>query len=300
MSELADLLPGYEAIFIETSAGKIFARMAGKGAPVLLLHGYPQSSVMWHRLAPMLAGHHQLIIPDLPGYGLSEAPESRAGHAPYDKRSMANAMIELMQSLGHEQFMVVGHDRGGRVAYRMALDHPKRIQKISTLDIVPTWEMWTGINRPRAMKIFHWTFLAQPYPFPEMLIGKQPVEYLEFKMKAWNGKGDSGVFDPRAFDHYREAFKQPARIHASCEDYRAGQTTDFEHDDADHKAGRKIEAPLLALWGESGIPAKGERPLDIWRRWATNVSGKAIPCGHFLPEEAPEETAAELKPFLRA
>jgi len=300
MSELADLLPGYESRFTETSAGKIFARIGGRGAPVLLLHGYPESSVMWHRLAPLLAGQHQLVIADLPGYGQSDAPESGPGHAPYDKRSMANAMVELMQSLGHEQFAVVGHDRGGRVSYRMALDHPQRITRISTLDIVPTWEMWTGINRPRAMKIFHWTFLAQPYPFPEMLIGKQPVEYLEFKMRAWNGKGDSGVFDPRAFEHYRAAFKQPARLHASCEDYRAGQTTDFEHDDADHKAGRKIEAPLLALWGESGIPSKGENPLDVWRRWATNVSGKAIPCGHFLPEEAPEETAAELKPFLRA
>jgi haloacetate dehalogenase len=300
MSQLADLLPGYDSKFTQTSAGRIFARIGGKGSPVLLLHGYPQSTVMWHRLAPMLADQHQLVIADLPGYGQSDAPEGGKGHAPYDKRSMANAMVEVMQSLGHEQFAVVGHDRGGRVAYRMALDHPTRITKISTLDIVPTWEMWMGINRPRAMKIFHWTFLAQPYPFPEMLIGKQPVEYLEFKMKAWNGKGDSSVFDPRAFEHYREAFKQPARIHASCEDYRAGQTTDFEHDDADHKAGRKIEAPLLALWGESGIPSKGENPLDIWRRWATKVSGKAIPCGHFLAEEAPEETAAALNPFLRA
>ena len=208
MSELADLLPGYDSKFVTTSAGKIFARIGGKGSPVLLLHGYPQSTVMWHRLAPLLADQHRLVIADLPGYGQSDAPESGAGHAPYDKRSMANAMVELMQSLGHERFAVVGHDRGGRVAYRMALDHPERVTKISTLDIVPTWEMWMGINRPRAMKIFHWTFLAQPHPFPEMLINKQPVEYLEFKMKAWNGKGDGAVFDPRAFEHYRAAFRQ--------------------------------------------------------------------------------------------
>jgi haloacetate dehalogenase len=299
MTQLPDLFPGYGSRFIETSAGKIFARIGGAGSPVLLLHGYPESNVMWHLLAPLLAGEHTLVIPDLPGYGQSDAPESGPGHAPYDKRSMAKAMVEVMQALGHDKFAVVGHDRGGRVAYRLALDHPERVTKISTLDIVPTWEMWTGLNAKRAMKVFHWTFLAQPYPLPEMLIGKMPVEYLEWKMLAWNGKGENSVFDPRALDHYRAAFRQPERLHATCEDYRAGQTTDFEHDDADHKAGRKIAVPLLALWGATGIPAAGESPLDVWRRWAVHVTGKAIPCGHFLPEEAPEETAAELLPFLR-
>jgi haloacetate dehalogenase len=245
-----------------------------------------------------MADRYQLIIPDLPGYGQSDAPESGPKHAPYHKRAMAQAMIELMEQLGHKQFAIVGHDRGGRVAYRLALDHPERVTKISTLDIVPTWEMWSGLNAKRAMKVFHWTFLAQPFPLPEMLIGKAPVEYLEWKMLAWNGKGENSVFDPRALDHYRAAFAQPARLHATCEDYRAGQTTDFEFDDADQKAGRKIAAPLLALWGASGIPAAGESPLDVWKRWATNVSGMAIPCGHFLPEETPQETAAELLPFL--
>ena len=182
----------------------------------------------------------------------------------------------------------------------MALDHPSRITRLAVLDIVPTYDMWHRMNMNMAMKVWHWPFLAQPYPLPEMLIEKAPVEYLEWKMLAWNGKGENSVFDPRALDHYRAAFRQPERLHATCEDYRAGQTTDFEHDDADHKAGRKIAAPLLALWGASGIPAAGESPLDVWKRWAVNVSGKAIPCGHFLPEEAPEETAAELKPFLRA
>jgi haloacetate dehalogenase len=298
MAELADLFPGYESRFTETSAGKIFARIGGTGSPVLLLHGYPESNVMWHRLAPLLADQYQLIIPDLPGYGQSDAPEGGPKHAPYDKRSMAWAMIELMEQLGHKQFAIVGHDRGGRVAYRLALDHPERVTKISTLDIVPTWEMWSGLNAKRAMKVFHWTFLAQPFPLPEMLIGKAPVEYLEWKMLAWNGKGENSVFDPRALDHYRAAFAQPARLHATCEDYRAGQTTDFEYDDADRKAGRKIAAPFLALWGTSGIPAAGESPLDVWKRWAMNVSGKPIQCGHFLPEEAPQETAAELLPFL--
>lgn len=298
MNELADLFPGYESRFIETSAGKLFARIGGKGSPVLLLHGYPETNVMWHRLAPLLADKHTLIIPDLPGYGQSDAPESGVDHAPYNKRTMAKAMVELMEKLGHKRFAIVGHDRGGRVSYRLALDHPERVTKISTLDIVPTYEVWAGINAKRAMKVFHWTFLAQPFPLPEMLIGKAPVEYLEWKMLAWNGRDTNSIFDPRALDHYRAFFSQPARLHATCEDYRAGQTTDFEHDDADRKAGRKIEAPLLALWGATGIPSAGENPLDVWRRWASNVSGKAIPCGHFLAEEAPQETAAELLPFL--
>jgi haloacetate dehalogenase len=298
MAQLADLFPGYESRFIETSAGKLFARIGGKGSPVLLLHGYPETNVMWHRLAPLLADKHTLIIPDLPGYGQSDAPESGVDHAPYNKRAMAQAMVELMEKLGHKRFAIVGHDRGGRVSYRLALDHPERVTKISTLDIVPTYEVWAGINAKRAMKVFHWTFLAQPFPLPEMLIGKAPIEYLEWKMLAWNGRDTNSIFDPRALDHYRAFFKQPARLHATCEDYRAGQTTDFEHDDADRKAGRKIEAPLLALWGATGIPSAGENPIDVWRRWASNVSGKAIPCGHFLAEEAPQETAAELLPFL--
>ena len=298
MAQLADLFPGYESRFIETSSGKLFARIGGKGSPVLLLHGYPETNVMWHRLAPLLADKHTLIIPDLPGYGQSDAPESGVDHAPYNKRAMAQAMVELMEKLGHKRFAIVGHDRGGRVSYRLALDHPERVTKISTLDIVPTYEVWAGLNAKRAMKVFHWTFLAQPFPLPEMLIGKAPVEYLEWKMLAWNGRDTNSVFDPRALDHYRAFFKQPARLHATCEDYRAGQTTDFEHDDADRKAGRKIEAPLLALWGVTGIPSAGENSLDVWRRWASNVSGKVIPCGHFLAEEAPQETAAELLPFL--
>ena len=298
MAELADLFPGYESRRIETSAGRLFARIGGKGSPVLLLHGYPETNVMWHRLVPLLAPHHTLIVSDLPGYGQSDAPEAAPDHSPYTKRAMAQAMVELMGTLGHREFALVGHDRGGRVAYRLALDHPDRVTKISTLDIVPTWEMWQGLNAKRAMKIFHWTFLAQPYPLPEMLIGKAPVEYLEWKMLAWNGKKTNSVFDPRALDHYRAFFAEPARLHATCEDYRAGQTTDFAHDDADMKAGRKITAPLLALWGATGIPSAGENPLAVWKRWATHVEGKAIACGHFLPEEAPEETAAALIPFL--
>lgn len=300
MAALADLHPGFDSRFTETSVGKIFARIGGKGSPLLLLHGYPQTNVMWHRVAPMLAAEHELVIADLPGYGQSDAPAADPDHSPYTKRAMAQAMVEMMETLGHKTFAVVGHDRGGRVAYRLALDHPERVTKISTLDIVPTWDVWNGINAKRAMKVFHWTFLAQPYPLPEMLIGKAPVEYLEWKMLAWNGKAINSVFDPRALDHYRDFFAQPARLHATCEDYRAGQSTDFAIDEADLKAGRKIKAPMLALWGKTGIPAAGENPLDLWRRWAENVNGYALDCGHFLAEERPEETAAALLKFLRS
>lgn len=299
MTELADLFPGYESRFTETSAGKIFARVGGSGSPVLLLHGYPQTNVMWHRVAPALAKEHALVIPDLPGYGHSDAPEAAPDHSPYTKRAMAKAMVEAMETLGHRQFGVVGHDRGGRVGYRLALDHPGRVTRLSVLDIVPTWEMWNGLNAKRAMKVFHWTFLAQPYPLPEMLIGKAPVEYMEWKMRAWNGTGTNEVFDPRAMDHYRAFFAQPARLHATCEDYRAGQSTDVAIDDADVKAGRKIECPVQALWGARGIPAEGESPLEVWKRWARQVEGQAIDSGHFLAEENPDDTLAALLPFLR-
>jgi haloacetate dehalogenase len=188
MTKLADLFPSYESRFIETSAGKIFARIGGDGPPLLLLHGYPQSNVMWHLLALLLDKHFQLVIADLPGYGESDAPESSENHAPYDKRSMAKAMVELMEKLGHKQFALAGHDRGGRVAYRLALDHPERLTKLCTLDIVPTYEMWRRLTPVSAMKIFHWTFLAQPFPLPEKMIGPMAAEYLEWKISAWNGE----------------------------------------------------------------------------------------------------------------
>ena len=298
MTQLPELLPGYDSKFFETSAGKIFARIGGSGAPLLLLHGYPQSNVMWHRLAPLLDKQFTLVIPDLPGYGQSDAPQSRANHSPYDKRSMARSMCEVMDALGHQQFRLAGHDRGGRVAYRLALDHPERLLQLCTLDIVPTYEMWARLSPASAMKIFHWTFLAQPFPLPEKMIGHMPAEYLEWKISSWNGENNLSVFDPRALEHYRAAFKQPARLHASCEDYRAGATTDRLNDEADKKTGRKIQCPLLALWGESGIPSKGANPLDIWREWAKDVSGGPIKSGHFLPEENPADTAKAMLAFF--
>ncbi len=299
MSDLADLFPGYESKWIDTSAGKIFARVGGDGPPLLLLHGYAQTNVMWHRVAPRLAERFTLVLADLPGYGWSAVPESGADHAPYDKRSMAKAMIEVMEKIGFARFNLAGHDRGGRVAYRLALDHPGRLSKLAVLDIIPTYEMWHRMDHPLAMKVWHWPFLAQKYPMPEMLIAKAPVEYLDWKMASWTKSKDLSPFDPRALAHYRAFFSDPLRIHATCEDYRAGETTDLANDEIDHAARNKIGAPLLALWGAAGIPS-ASGPLAIWRDWAKEVSGQAIDSGHFLAEENPDATAAALLAFFSA
>jgi haloacetate dehalogenase len=220
-SDLADLFPGFAAHWIDTSIGKMFARSGGSGPPLLLLHGYTQTNVMWHRVAPVLAQRFALVIPDLPGYGWSAVPRADASHAPYDKRSMAKVMIEVMEQLGHVRFRLAGHDRGGRVAYRLALDHPGRIERMATLDIVPTYDMWHGMDRNMAMKVWHWPFLAQPAPLPEMLIEKAPVEYLEWKLASWTKAKNLSAFDRSALDHYRAAFSDPLHIHAQCEETTA-------------------------------------------------------------------------------
>ncbi|HVY56215.1 MAG TPA: alpha/beta hydrolase [Xanthobacteraceae bacterium] len=298
MADLADLFPGYAAHWIDTSVGRMFARAGGSGPPLLLLHGYAQSNVMWHRVAPELARHFTLIIPDLPGYGWSVAPEAKPDHSPYSKRAMGAVMIEIMEALGHVRFRLAGHDRGGRVGYRLTLDHPGRVERLAVLDIVPTYAMWHGMNHQMAMKVWHWPFLAQPYPLPEMLIGKAPVEYLDWKMASWTKTKDLSAFDPRALAHYRAFFSDPLRIHATCEDYRAGESTDLAADEADRAAGKKIDCPLLALWGAAGIPS-ASGPLDIWREWATDVRGHPIDSGHFVAEENPQATATALIEFFR-
>ncbi len=275
----------------------IFARVGGAGPPLLLLHGYPQSHMMWARVAERLTSRFTVVAADLRGYGRSSAPPSRNGER-YTKRVMAEDALALMSALGIETFAVAGHDRGGRVAYRLALDHPGRVTKIAVLDIVPTWEMWASMDAARAMTVYHWMFLAQPEPLPETLIAGAPETYLDHTLTSWIGDRSLKHFAAEALAAYRAAVRDPARVHAMCEDYRAGATIDRALDEADRAAGRKIEAPLFALWGANGIPAKGESPLDVWRRWAANVSGKGIDCGHFLPEEAPEATAEALLAFF--
>ena len=293
MSEFA----GFAAHEIDLGEATIFARVGGSGPPLLLIHGYPQSHLMWARVAAVLAGNHTIVAMDLRGYGRSSAPPSRNGEL-YAKRVMARDAVALMQALGHPNFAVAGHDRGGRVAYRLALDHPDVVTRIAVLDIVPTWEMWAGMDAARAMQVYHWMFLAQPAPLPETLISGAPDFYIDAKLASWCADKSLRAFLPEALDAYRAAFHDPARVHATCEDYRAGATIDRALDDSDRAAGRKITAPLLALWGAKGIPAQGENPLTAWRRWASDVRGFGIDAGHFLPEEAPEATARALAEFF--
>jgi haloacetate dehalogenase len=288
---------GFEAQEFSLGEASIFARVGGSGPPLLLLHGYPQSHLMWARVAPALTARFTVVVPDLRGYGRSSSPPSHNGER-YSKRVMARDMVALMATLGHQRFAVAGHDRGGRVAYRLALDHPDVVTKIATLDIVPTGEMWAGMDAARAMSVYHWMFLAQPEPLPETLISGAPDFYVDHKLASWSGDKSLRAFAPDALDAYRAAFRDPARVHATCEDYRAGATIDRALDEVDRAAGRKIAAPLLALWGAKGIPAQGEDPLTVWRRWASDVRGSGIEAGHFLPEEAPEATAEALAEFF--
>ena len=299
MPDLADLYPGYESRWIDTSAGKIFARVGGSGPPLLLLHGHPQSNVMWHRVAPLLAPHFTIVTADLPGYGWSAAPVAQADHAPYTKRAMAAGMVELMQALGFVRFRLAGHDRGGRVGYRLALDHPGRLEQLAVLDIVTTYDMWHCFDATLATRAWHWTFLALPAPFPETLIGHDPKSFFDSRARAGAKAKDAAIFDPRALAHYHAAYDDPTRIHAMCEDYRAGRTTDLVHDEADRTAGKTIGCPVLALWGTTGLPANGGLdPLALWREWATDLRGFAVESGHYLAEENPDATAKALLAFF--
>lgn len=297
MTELPDLFPGFATHRIETRAGRIFARAGGEGPPLVLVHGFPQTHVEWHRIASALAERFHVVALDLRGYGFSDIPASRDGAA-YSKRAMGGDVVEVMEALGFPRFAYVGHDRGARVGYRLALDHPERLTKLAVLDIVPTYAMWSGMDAVRAMRVYHWLFMAQPAPMPERLISADARAWIDYTLASWTGKRDLACFDPRALDHYRSFFAEPARVAATCEDYRAGATVDRALDEADRAAGRTIDVPLLALWGASGIPGEGLSPLDIWREWAPKAEGASVRSGHFLPEEAPEETAAALLKFL--
>ena len=300
MPDLADLFPGFASEWINTSSGRIFARVGGKGPPLLLLHGFSETHVMWHRVAPQLADAFTLIIADLPGYGWSDMPESDAEHLPYSKRAMASTMIDLMERLGHVRFALAGHDRGGRVGYRLALDHPGRLSRLAVLDILPTYDYWERINRLYALKIYHWSFLAQPFPLPETLIGGNGEFFLRQKMASQTKSRTLDAIDPRALGHYLAPFRDPSRIHAMCEDYRAGAYIDYDIDKADVAAGKKITSPLLALWGDAGIASAAATPLDTWKTWATDVSGQPVDSGHFLTEENPDVTARLLREFFLA
>ena len=296
---VADLFPGFESRWIPTEVGKAFARVGGSGPPVMLIHGFPQTHVMWHRVAQQLAERFTVVAMDLRGYGWSSAPAGDPGHELYSKRAMGRDVVAVMEALGHLRFHCVGHDRGARVSYRLALDHPGRLLSLAVLDIMPTLVMWEGMTAKRAMQVYHWTFLAQPAPMPERLIGGAARFWQDDKLASWSGTRTLERFDPRALAHYHAFFDNPDRIHALCEDYRAGATVDLAHDQADRDAGRTILCPTLAIWGSSGIPAASSSPLDAWRTtFAPLIEGAGVDSGHFVPEENPQGTLDLLLPFL--
>ena len=292
------MFEGFTRETIQVDGAAINLRRGGEGPPVLLLHGYPQTHAMWHRLAPLLAGEFSLVMPDLRGYGDSSKPPTDDRHEPYSKRAMALDLAQVMTALGHDRFAVVGHDRGGRVGHRLAADHGERVTRLAVLDIAPTEHMYARTDKEFATGYYHWFFLIQPFDLPERMIGADPEYYLRRKMGQWSGKGSQ--FDPAAMAEYVRCFSMPETIHATCEDYRAAAAIDLEHDAADMAAGRKLTCPLLALWGAKGLVGRKFDVLAAWRARAETVSGHAVDSGHFLAEEAPEDTFASLRPFLAA
>ena len=289
------MFEGFETREVATAETTIHIRTGGAGPSLLLLHGYPQTHAMWHRVAPALAERFRVVCPDLRGYGDSGRPAADPEHGVYSKRSTANDMVAVMAALGHERFALAGHDRGGRVGHRMALDHPARVAKLAVLDIVPTRTIFRATNQAIATGYYHWFFLIQPGGLPERLIGADPTFYLHWALGRWGTGLD--VFAPEALAEYERCFKDPVTIHASCEDYRAAASIDLAHDEAD--LDRRIPCPVLALWGRRGLMERHFDVLATWRERADGpVSGRALDCGHFLPEERPQETAAALLEFF--
>lgn len=292
------MFAGFTEQDVAVSGTTIHLVTAGDGPPLLLVHGYPQTHVLWRKVAPALAEDFTVVAPDLRGYGRSGKPPSDDAHNAYAKRTMAQDLVDVMAGLGHGTFAVAGHDRGARVSYRMALDHPQRVTKLALLDILPTATTWSLLAGTLGLNVYHWFFLAQRAGLPETLIGHDPRFFLRWTLDSWlSDRAPADAIEPAAFAAYEQAFRDPDMIRATCEDYRAGATVDIEHDQADQAAGRKIACPLLVLWGEdSGVP--GDLYLDTWRRWADDVRARPVPCGHFLPEEAPDDTLAALREFL--
>jgi haloacetate dehalogenase len=294
MPELADLFPGFASHWIDTQAGKIFARSHGAGPALLLLHGFGQTHVAWRKIAPKLAERFTVVAMDLRGYGWSAAPESEKGEA-YAKREMADDVVKVMEALGHVQFALAGHDRGARVGFRLALDHPGRLSKLALVNIAPVDDNFGASDLWRLGRS---RFLSMDAPQPEELIALDPADFLDDALKDSSKDKSLDAFGPQALAHYHAAFNDPARIHAFCEDYRAGATLDKEALAADKAAGRKLLAPTLVLYGEAAFPGLGDPLLDAWKEWGDDVTGAAVDSGLYAMEEAPEATLQALDSFL--
>lgn len=291
------MIKGFEQTFVACGDVTLSVHRAGAGVPLVLLHGYPQNHHCWEKVAPTLAEHFDVIIPDLRGYGDSDAPPDDADHTVYAKRTMGQDIAGMMAALDIDAAHVLGHDRGGRVAYRFALDHPARVLKLGIIEIVPTGDFWAHWGADLALKGYHWTFLAQPNPLPERMIGADPAGYIEWTLAAWTLNKSLSDFSPAALKSYTAQAADPARLHAMCADYRAGATFDRALDEAD--TGR-IAAPLHFLWAEDGFPAQTGDPAGVWRKWAADVSDESCVSGHFAMEENPQAVLDAFLPFFNA
>jgi haloacetate dehalogenase len=292
---------GFEARRVETDRGAIFVQKGGTGPAVLLLHGFPETSLMWRDVAPLLTGNFTVVAADLPGYGRSDPPPASADHSTMSKREMAASLVAAMQQLDCERFAIVGHDRGGRVGYRAALDHPGSVTRLAVLDVIPTYEVWARADARLTLAFWPFSLLAQPAPLGERLISAAPDAIVDDALSNWGSPANA--FSPDVRDAYIEALRDPVRVHAICEEYRAAASIDRVHDEIDLDAGRRIECPVLALWSAAGALASwyvdAGGPLAVWRRWAGNVSGQPVGGGHFFPEEYPNLTAELLAHFLQ-
>jgi len=294
---MTDLFPHFRTLQVEIDPTvTINAIVGGSGPPLLLLHGHPQTHAIWHRVAPRLAEHFTVVACDLRGYGESSKPQGAPDHANYSKRAMAADMVAVMQSLGFATFRVLAHDRGARVAHRLALDHPQAVERMALLDIAPTLAMYEQTSDTFARAYWHWFFLIQPAPLPERLIEADPAAYVRDVM----GKRSAGLapFDPRALAEYQRCLALPGAAHGICEDYRAAAAIDLEHDRIDRDAGNRLALPLMVLWGEQGVVGRCFDPLAEWQRVADDVRGEALPCGHYIAEEAPDMLLERVLPFL--
>jgi haloacetate dehalogenase len=294
---------GFEVRTIGTSGGDIHLRTGGKldGPALLLVHGFPQTHVMWHRVAQALAPFYRIVIPDLRGYGDSARPAGATDHSNYSKRALALDLAQVMDALGHERFFVCGHDRGGRVSHRLALDHPQRVRRLCLIDIAPTLDMYNATDMAFASAYYHWFFLIQPHPLPEHLIGSSPAIAREWLHSALGGWGSRGLewIEPEALAEYERCFGRPENLHGACEDYRASASIDLVHDRESRARGDRIRCELHLLWGERGVVQRLFKPLELWRAQCDGqVSGSAVPAGHFIPEELPDFTATTLRNFF--
>ncbi len=282
----------FEKRYIRANGIEHFVVTGGKGPPLLLLHGYPQTHMAFHAIAPILAEHFSLIIPDIRGYGRTRGPAPDSDHENYSKRTMANDAVELMHELGFQKFAVAGHDRGGRTAYRMALDHPGRVTHLVCIDIIPTLVLWERMDQNVAMSTFHWPLLSQPAPLPEKLIANEPHFWVKTLIDRWIGKGNS--LNEAALQDYQAQFLNRLTLESTCEDYRAGVTCDIDHDRADRENGHKITCATLVIWGEQFLKSRSGNILQIWNEWSENVVDLPLDCGHFIAEEKPDECATAI------